>query len=155
PVNPRHAAVMGLRCYPGINDLPHGVDLALVALPAHLVTAAVRELGGHGVKSAAIFGSGFGEWGAQGAALQQELKQAAAANGIRLCGPNCLGIINIRDRIVAAASSALEMDALIDEPISIVSQSGAVGLGTVLNRGHDHGVGFCRMVSTGNEADLE
>jgi acetate---CoA ligase (ADP-forming) len=155
PVNPKHANVMGLRCYQNIHDLPVGVDLALVALPAHLVAGAVRELGDRGVKSAVIFGSGFGEGGMQGAALQQELKQAAAASGIRLCGPNCLGIINIRDRIVAAASSALEMSVLIDEPISIVSQSGAVGLGSVLNRGHDHGVGFCRMVSTGNEADLE
>lgn len=155
PVNPKHSSILDLPCYARPADLPEDIDVALLAIPGDLVLGTLEELAARKCKSAFIFSSGFAELDAVGRERQEGIRAIARRTGLRVCGPNCLGFINIRDHIAAAATSALEMPQLLYEPISLISQSGAIGLASVLNRAHDAGIGFNLMISTGNEADLE
>src|SRR5688572_15128397 len=101
PVNPKYREIGGLACYPDVAALPEAVDLAIIALPARQVARALRELGRNGTRAAIVFSSGFAEVGAAGQALEDEAKAAAREHGVRLCGPNCLGLINAFERVIA------------------------------------------------------
>ncbi|WP_459618635.1 acetate--CoA ligase family protein [Bordetella sp. 2513F-2] len=152
PVNPRADEVGGLRCYPDIAALPEAPDVALVLLGAGRATEAVAQLAERGTAAAIVLASGYAEVGGEGAQRQEELKRAAGA--MRLLGPNTIGLVNLRDRIVLSASGALEMAELPAGNIALVSQSGGI-LGATLSRGAAAGIGFSALVSTSNEADLE
>lgn len=154
PVNPSADEVMGLPAVRSIARLPEGVDLAVIALPSSAVPEAVWELGARGVRMALILTSGFAELGREGQSAQEEMVAAARSSGLRLIGPNALGVINTATGLVAAATSAVEVGVLPRGGLSIVSQSGAVGLGTVLTRAVDRGRGLAKLVSTGNESDV-
>ncbi len=104
------------------------------------------------MKSTIIFSAGFAETGDH--ERQAELKKLAADKNIRVCCPNCVGILNSHDGIALSFSQFLEIDALIPGNIAFISQSGALG-GSLLNRGQDRGIGFSYFISTGNEANLE
>ncbi len=104
PVNPKYERIGELTCYPSVEAIPGEVDLAVVVLPAAAVVPAFAELGRKRVPAAVVFSSGFGETGPEGKELEAELKAAARAAGVRLCGPNCLGLINAFDRMVATFS---------------------------------------------------
>lgn len=153
PVNPRHARIGELRCYPSVEALPESVDLAVVALPARLVTQAVTDLGRHGVKSAIVFSSGFAETGATGRTLEEELAAAARAAGVRLCGPNCLGLINAFDRVMATFGQFAEGDTP-PGPVAFVTQSGAFGT-AIAALARRRGLGLGYFINTGNEADID
>ena len=155
PVNPKYEEIASLKCYASPLALPRDIDLAIVILPARLVPSTLEELAEAGVKTAIILSSGFAELDNEGEQRQELIRQLASRKGIRVCGPNGLGIINVKDRIPASPSSGLEVDELIFEPIGLISQSGAIGLAMTLNRAYDRGVGFSLLISTGNEADLE
>jgi len=88
PVNPRYAELDGRPCYPSLADVPTPVDLVLVMVPAEQAPGVVREAGGAGAVAAIVFSSGFAETGADGAALQRELQEAARTSGVRVLGPN-------------------------------------------------------------------
>lgn len=152
PVNPTAREIAGLPCYPDIAALPDAPDVAIVMLGAEKAVAAVRQLAAIGTAGAIVLASGYAELGAAGASLQQELK--AAAGGMRLLGPNTIGLVNLTDRITLSASSALEADAPPQGGIALVSQSGGI-LGSLLSRASAQGIGFSKLVSTGNEADLD
>ena len=100
-VNPKYSVIGGVVCYPSIADIPGPVDLAIVAVPAKSVAAVLRELGANGVKAVIVFSSGFAELGEDGRALEAEITAIARASGMRLCGPNCLGLINAFERVIA------------------------------------------------------
>jgi len=151
-VNPKYENIKGMRCYPSILESPHPIDCALIAVPEKKVTEVLSECGEFNVKSAIIFSAGFAETGDH--ARQAELKKLAADKNIRVCGPNCVGILNFHDGIALSFSQFLEIDALIPGNIAFISQSGALG-GSLLNRAQDRGIGFSYFISTGNEADLE
>ena len=108
PVNPKYESISHpggeLRCYPTVLDIPGPVDLAIVTVPARFVIDQVRALGRKGVPAAIIYSSGFGEMGDAGHALEDELVAAAREGKVRLCGPNCLGLINAFDRVIATFS---------------------------------------------------
>jgi acyl-CoA synthetase (NDP forming) len=152
PVNPRAETIGGLRCYPDIASLPETPDVGLVLLgPAH-AHRAVRDLAARGTAAAIVLASGYGETGPDGARRQQELKEAAGS--MRLLGPNGIGLVNLTDGIMLSATGALESEDLRAGRISLVSQSGGV-MGSLLSHAAGRGIGFAKLVSTGNEADLD
>lgn len=152
PVNPKIGEIGGLKCYADIASLPDVPDVGLVLLGAERAHIAVRELSERGTAAAIVLASGFTETGAEGAARQKQLVQAAGS--MRLLGPNTIGLVNLTDNIVLSASGALAMDHFPAGSIALVSQSGGI-LGAVLSRAAARGIGLSKLVSTSNEADLE
>ena len=152
PVNPRVAAIGGHRCYADIGALPQAPDAAIVLLGAAKVIDAVRELAAIGTGAAIVLAGGFSETGDEGRARQDDLKRAAGH--MRLLGPNSIGLVNVGDRIVLSASNALVTDDIVPGSIAVVSQSGGI-LGSLLSRAQALGVGFSKLIATGNESDLE
>jgi acyl-CoA synthetase (NDP forming) len=152
PVNPRVAEIGGLRCYPDVASLPGAPDVGIVLVGPERAEAAVRDLAARGTAAAIVLAGGYAESGGEGGARQARLREAAGA--MRLLGPNTIGLVNLTDRIVLSASGALEVEELHAGRISLVSQSGGI-LGAVLSRAAAAGIGFARLVSTGNEADLD
>lgn len=154
PINPQHARIQGLEAYARLEDVPGPVDLAVIALPAVAVQDAVADCGRLGVAYAIVFTSGFSESGPAGAELQEALRRVAAACGVRLVGPNSLGIISEPARLAATFSTVLDRPSgLVPGEAAFVSQSGAFGsLFYAISK--DEGVGFRHFVSVGNESDL-
>ncbi len=152
PVNPKYDKVGGLACYPNVGAIPGAVDLAVVVLPAKDVVAAVRELGAKAVPAAVVFSSGFGETGEAGRALERSLVDEAKKAGVRLCGPNCLGLVNAFERVVATFSQYADADTPAG-PVGFVTQSGAFGTAiAALARSRGTGLGY--FINTGNESDV-
>ncbi|WP_431282414.1 acetate--CoA ligase family protein [Humitalea sp. 24SJ18S-53] len=152
PVNPRAQNIAGLPCFADVAALPAAPDVAIVLLAPDRATEAVRALAARGTSAAIVLASGYGEAGPDGARRQLELREAAGA--MRLLGPNTIGLVNLTDRIVLSATGALEAADLPSGGVSLVSQSGGI-LGALLSRGAARGMGFAKLVSTGNEADLD
>lgn len=152
PVNPKVTAIGELPCYGSISALPETPDVAIVLLSANRVAGAVAELAARGTQYAIILASGFGEVGPNGQALQEQM--LASAGNMRLLGPNTIGLVNVTDGISLSASAALESDTQHAGAIALVSQSGGI-LGAILSRGVAQGLGFSKLISTSNEADLE
>ncbi len=153
PVNPKYAEIAGMRCYPDIAALPQTPDLTVIAVPAAQVLVAVRQLAQRGGRAAVIFSSGFAEMGEAGRALEQEVAAAAHAAGLRLCGPNCLGLINAFDRVIATFGQFAE-GPTPPGPVAFVTQSGAFGTAiAALARRRALGLGY--FVNTGNECDVD
>ena len=151
PINPTRAEVLGAKAYKSVADAPRPVDHAFIMIPQ--VEQALEDCGRSGVTVASIFSDGFADVGAEGAARQARLAARARELGVRLLGPNSMGVIDIPGRLALTVNAVLEMDALPAGGTSIVSQSGTM-LGTVLSRGAARGLGFAKLVSVGNEADL-
>lgn len=152
PVNPRYENIGDLRCYPRVGAIESEVDLAIIVLPASEVLNAVRELGAKGVPAAIIFSSGFSEIGEDGKKLEREIAATARAAGVRLCGPNCLGLINAFDKVLATFSQYADADTP-SGPVGFVTQSGAFGT-AIAALARRRGLGLGYFVNTGNEADL-
>ncbi|MBR0655479.1 acetate--CoA ligase family protein [Plastoroseomonas arctica] len=152
PVNPRVEMIAGLPCYRDVASLPGAPDAAIVLLGPDRAEAAVRDLAAKGCQAAIVLASGYGEANEDGARRQEALKEAAGA--MRLLGPNTIGLVNLTDGIMLSATGALEVADLPAGRISVVSQSGGI-LGSLLSRAADRGIGFAKLVSTGNEADLD
>lgn len=152
PVNPKYAAINGIACYPAIADVPGPVDLAIIAVPAKLVASLLRDLGRSRVKSVIVFSSGFAELGDEGRALEADVSAVAREFGINLCGPNCLGLINAFDSVIATFSQFAD-GATPPGPVGFVTQSGAFGTAiAALARHRELGLGY--FVNTGNESDV-
>ena len=155
PVNPKYEQISHpggvLRCYPTVGDIPDAVDMAIITVPARFVIEQVRALGKKGVPAAIIYSSGFGEMGEKGHALEDELLAVAREGNVRLCGPNCLGLVNAFDRVIATFSQYGSGEVL-EGPVGFVTQSGAFGsaIATLARRRH---LGLGYFVNTGNECD--
>lgn len=153
PVNPKYETIAGLRCYPNVAALPEAPDLAVIAVPAAQVIAAVRDLGLRGAKAAVVFSSGFAETGEAGREQERILAQAARDAGIRICGPNCLGLINAWDRVIATFGQFADGPTPAG-PVAFVTQSGAFGTAiAALARRRALGMGY--FINTGNECDVD
>ena len=154
PVNPRYEEVQGLQCYPSVSALPEAPDVVGIVVPYHAVLDTLRESHAKGAKSAIVISAGFAERGVEDRReLQAELGRFARESGMRVSGPNCLGLANLKDDIWASASS--RGAAGLSGPIGLVCQSGASAFGPFMTRAVDEGIGFTYIVSTGNEADLD
>lgn len=108
PINPKTSKVQGLTAYPSITEAPTTPDLAVIALPARLAVQAVEDCAARGVRGAVIFSSGFSEVNDEGAALQARMVDIAREGGMRLVGPNCLGIANVRHNLYATFTPGLK-----------------------------------------------
>jgi len=153
PVNPRYSEVMGLKCHPSVEAIGAPVDLAVYALPAEAVADAVMASRGL-VKGTIVVSGGFAETGAKGAAIEKALREAAAAAGTRLIGPNCMGIY---DTVSGVDTFFIPKDR-VRRPgrggLSIISQSGSFGV-TAMDELATDGIGVARVVSYGNKADVD
>ena len=105
PVNPNYEDVIGFKCYPDVESLPEAPHMAIVAVAARRVVAAVEALGRKGTRIAIVFSAGFGEMGDDGQRLERDLLDAARETGIRICGPNNLGVINAFDGVTATSAN--------------------------------------------------
>lgn len=152
PINPRYDTIAGLKAYADPRDLPSAPDLGLVLVGAERVIESVRQLAQAGTKAAVVLASGFGESGEEGRARQQQLLEAAG--DMRILGPNTIGLVNLTDKIMLTASGAMEMDDFPTGSIALLSQSGGI-MGSLLSRAAGRGIGFSKLVATGNECDLE
>ncbi|MGH9103953.1 MAG: CoA-binding protein, partial [Acidimicrobiales bacterium] len=153
PVNPRHEIVGGLRCYPGLSELPEAPDVALVLVRAELVADAVGDCARAGVRAAIVFAGGFAEAGEQGVLAQRRLGEVASQAGLVCCGPNTLGVLNFVDQVPLTFARADEVGVGRAGNIALVSQSGGV-MTALAARAADLGIGLTYGVATGNEADL-
>lgn len=149
PVNPRAEEVHGIRCYPSVLALPQVPDLVVVVVPAHAVGAVIDDCASAGVGSVIVISAGFKETGREGGTLERELAQKARDGGMRLLGPNCLGLISTKARLNASFAPGMPPDGAI----SFMSQSGALGT-AVLDWAAGEGIGLSHFVSLGNRADL-
>src|SRR5258708_5596338 len=154
PINPNRAELFGLKTYPDIRATPQPPDMVVMAVPRPRVVEMVAHCAEIGVRCAIIITSKFSDEGPEGAALEAEIVRRARAGGMRLIGPNCLGLISPANRVVLCSSPALEVDTLPADPIGFASQSGAL-MGTLFDRAGSRGIGFSHCVSVGNQADLE
>lgn len=154
PINPNYETVQGIRCYPTVDDIPYGVDLVIIAVPASVTLEALRHCVQQGIKAAVVLTAGFAEAGPEGKAMQEEMRQLANESGMIILGPNCLGVMNITDHIPATFATVLDEKDIIPGEISLISQSGAFGA-HILGMAQRQKVGFNYWVTTGNEVDLQ
>jgi acyl-CoA synthetase (NDP forming) len=149
PVNPREETILGHKAYPKLSLISEPVDLAIIAIPAHLTMEAVQDCIRKEIRMAIVITSDFSETGEEGARLERELTETARASGLRLVGPNTMGIFS------ASASLTALMPPVRPRKgkVSLVSQSGNIGT-QMLGWGEKFGVGFHKYVSSGNEGDL-
>ncbi|MGH7154273.1 MAG: acetate--CoA ligase family protein, partial [Acetobacteraceae bacterium] len=153
PVNPNRPEVQGLRAYASPADLPEAPDVAIVAVPAGIAVQAVEELGRRGVKAAVVFTAGFAEVDAAGEAAQARMVDAARAHGLRILGPNCLGVFDGRTGYYATFSSSFDSGWPVPGRIGIASQSGAYGT-HLYTLARNRGIGASLCIMTGNESDV-
>ena len=151
PVNPKSPSVMSVKAFPSVLDIPDEVDLSIIIVPSPLVPAVMEECGEKGIKAAIVITAGFKELGGDGVQQEQLVLKAARENGIRLLGPNCLGIINTDPLVSLNGSFARLMPRTGN--IALVSQSGAVGV-AALEYAQGEEIGLSKFVSVGNKADL-
>jgi len=149
PVNPKADEILGMRCYRSILDVPSSVDLAIVVVPAPFAPAVIGECGEKRVPNAIVITAGFRESGEKGRALEAEVLKVAREKGIRIVGPNCMGLYSSRNNLTATFTSLVPPEG----GMSFISQSGAVGV-TMLAWAKKEGIGFSKFISLGNEADL-
>ena len=154
PINPKGGTIQGLTAYASILDTPTAPDMAILAVPVNATLQAVRDCAARGVRGVIVLSSGFAEAGPEGAAIQAEMVRVARHHGMRLLGPNCLGTVNVVDKLVGSFSIALEQNMPPAGQVGIVSQSGNIGSFTMQNMAQ-RGIGVSRFIATGNEADVD
>lgn len=154
PVNRARSEILGLPAFGSLGEVPGPVDVAVVAVRAAAVREVVAECGRLRIPFALLLSSGFAELGDEGARLQAEVAETARAAGVRLVGPNSLGIYNVASSMPAGFGMGIAGRSVAPPgPAAIVSQSGGMAMALV-SRGIAVGLGFSRIASTGNEADL-
>jgi acyl-CoA synthetase (NDP forming) len=153
PVNPNRPEVQNVKAYPSVAALPDTPELAIVAVPAEIAVQAVEELGARGVKAALVFTAGFAEVDTAGEAAQARMVAIARSFGMRILGPNCLGVFNGRTGYYATFSSSFDSGWPVPGRIGIASQSGAYGT-HLYTLARNRGIGASLCIMTGNEADV-
>ena len=158
PINPGNDTVQGVKAYRTISDLPEAPDIAVIAVPAPQVRDCLAEAAERGCGIAVVYGAQFTESGEAGRKRQDELLRIARSSGMRLLGPNCMGIIALASGFVASFTTAPEHHDGNGWPdagnVSVASQSGAVGI-QILAQLRDRGIGLANWISTGNQADID
>ncbi len=151
PVNPKADAILGIKCFPRVLEIPDQVDLAVVIVPAALVPQVLEECGIKGIKGAIIISAGFKEIGGEGIELEQRVKEIIRKYEISLVGPNCLGVINSAPESSLNATFGTQMPRKGN--IAFISQSGALCV-AVLDYAKEANIGFSKFISMGNKAGL-
>lgn len=152
PVNSNRESVLGLKCYPSILDIPEEVDAAMIVVPAAVVPDVIEQCAQKGVKAAVIGVSGFAELDEEGKKRHDRIIETARRSGMRICGPNTNGLLNVHEGISLGYSYAQEV--VIPGRLGYVTQSGAL-LSATVPRFAKKGIGMSYFVGAGNQADLE
>jgi len=150
PINPRYPEIMGLKCYPRITDVPGPVEMAVVVVPAKFVLQVMEECGQKGVKAAVVISAGFKEVGLEGAKLEKQLGEIAHRYGMRVLGPNCLGLVNTHHHM----NATFAQEGPREGNIAISSQSGAICV-VILDWAANINIGFSKFISVGNKLDVD
>ncbi|HMK56959.1 MAG TPA: acetate--CoA ligase family protein [Dissulfurispiraceae bacterium] len=148
PINLQASEILGLKAYPSLSAIGLSVDLAVICVPASSLPDVMRDCGSAKIKAAVVITAGFRETGHDGLLLEQEMTQLAREYGIRILGPNCLGVINTENNMNAAFGGET-----LKGRTAFFSQSGALGV-AIMDWALDHKFGFSKVVSLGNKSDL-
>jgi len=151
PVNPNAEAVLSVKSYPSVMDIPGKVDMAIIAVPAAIVSRVADQCGQKGVRALVVISDGFRERGPDGLAMEEDLRNITLGYGMRLVGPNCMGVINTDPAVSLNATFSHVYPAAGN--VAFLSQSGAMGL-TVLEYAKSLNMGISTFVSAGNRADV-
>ncbi|NYT64708.1 acetate--CoA ligase family protein [Alcaligenaceae bacterium] len=154
PVNPSRATLFDVKAYPSLDVLPESPEMVVLVLPSTMIKDQVKAAGEAGAQCVIIISSGFSDAGDEGARLESEIVALAHSYGMRLIGPNCLGLISAVNNLVLCSSPILAKDVLPVRPVGFISQSGAL-MTTYFDRTWTTGGGFTHGISVGNQADLE
>jgi acetyl coenzyme A synthetase (ADP forming)-like protein len=150
PINPKVPEIKGLKAYPSMTAIPGSLELAIVCVPNTAVPAIMEEAGAKGVKAVIVITAGFKELGKEGALLERQVGDIAKKYGMRVLGPNCMGIMNPHSRMNATFTNIHPMSG----SIGVASQSGAV-CSSLLDWSTRTRVGFSKFVSVGNKVDID
>jgi len=153
PVNPGRKEIFGDKAYADVRAIPEPVDHAFIMVPTDRVAEAVAQCCDKRVPIVTIFSDGFAETGEAGRRKQEALLELARASGVRLLGPNCIGLLDTHSHLALSVNAVLEKAEIAAGSVAIVSQSGSM-MGGLMSRGAGRGIGFSRLVSVGNEVDL-
>jgi acetate---CoA ligase (ADP-forming) len=153
PINPGREEILGVRAWPDLRSAPGPIDHAFIMVPAAAVPGVIDQCCERRIPVATLFSAGFAELGEEGMRRQREMVEKARAAGTRLLGPNCMGLINVHDRIPLTVNAVIEREELVPGPLSLISQSGSM-TGSLLSRAQARGLGFSKLISVGNESDL-
>jgi len=151
PVNPNARSVVSIPCWPSVDELPVAVDLAVIAVPAPQVLDVVESCGRRGVSALVVVTAGFAETGPDGTRLQREVVRLAHANGMRIVGPNCFGVINTDPDV--SMNATFSADLPTRGTLGFASQSGGLGI-AILGEARARGIGVSSFVSMGNKGDV-
>lgn len=151
PVNPTATSVQSIRAYPTVAAIPDPVDLAVIVVPKRHVVAAIEDCAAKGVRGLIVISAGFGETGEEGRATQARMVELVRKNGMRMVGPNCLGLLSTDPECRVNATFAPTWPP--QGSVAFSSQSGALGL-AILDYAQDLGIGVSQFVSVGNKADV-
>ncbi|MCO6041011.1 acetate--CoA ligase family protein [Thermococcus alcaliphilus] len=154
PVNPKLDEIEGYKVYKSVKELPDDTDLAVISIPAPFVPNTMREIAEKGIKAVVIITGGFGELGEEGKKMEEEILQIARENGIRVIGPNCVGVYVPDTGVDTVFLPEEKMDRPKSGPIAFVSQSGAFAA-AMLDWAALAGIGIGKMVSYGNKIDVD
>ena len=150
-VNPREKEIEGLPVYPTVKDVPVDVDLAIVIVPAPAVPRVLANCVEKDVKVVNLQSAGFAETGADGAKAQEEMGRLARESGIRIIGPNCVGVVNVPGRF---STCEVDLDAIRPGGISVVAQSGVFG-NVLMDWAPSQDIALCKLATIGNRADVD
>jgi acyl-CoA synthetase (NDP forming) len=152
PVNPKRSEILGFKCYPSVMQIPEDVDLACLVVPSPAIPEIMEECIKKGVKTALIITAGFGETGEEGKRVQIRIVETATKAGMRICGPNCEGVLS-QVTPVDLTMFSKSVKPLLGE-VAIVTQSGGIGEYLITHMS-ERGIGISHWISSGNEADLK
>jgi acetyltransferase len=156
PVNPRYNQILGLKCYPNVRDIQGPLDLALIFVPAQAVPQVLEDCIAKGVRGAILESSGFAEVGPEGKALQDRCLAIARKGGLRIWGPNCMGLIDISKRYVFSFIFPEAWDGVTHPGgISLIVQSGLLAGGFITTLMGNKTLGLAKIFSIGNKSDVE
>ncbi|MDQ0269671.1 acetate--CoA ligase family protein [Cytobacillus purgationiresistens] len=154
PVNPKYNDIEGIQCYPSILEIPGEVDVALIAVSSKRMLQILDDCKEKGVHHLVLFGSGFAEVGEEGMALQEKVLAKAQQAGIHILGPNCVGLLNVKDGIPMGFATSFETKVGFNAGnVGFASQSGAIGF-SLFGLAQEENIGFSYIVNTGNQMDI-
>jgi len=153
PVNPKYDEIAGRRCYSSVAEIQGPCDVAVVALPAEQVPGVIAQCGKCGIRYAVVLSGGFREVGGEGLDREAQMLDAARKNDVRVIGPNCIGVVNVYERVFAAFASMTRPPELKRGSVSVIVQSSGFGM-TMVIRCALAGVGFRYLVASGGESDV-
>jgi acetyl coenzyme A synthetase (ADP forming)-like protein len=151
PVNPNAASIHSMRAWPGVAAIPDPVDLAIIVVRKQFVAEVAEECGRKGVKGLVVITAGFAEVGGEGVERERQLVEVVRRHGMRMVGPNCMGILNTDPAVSMLATFSPRMPPR--GPVALVSQSGAMGQ-SILDYAEELGIGIHQFVSVGNKPDV-